>query len=162
MSEWWLVEEPEDLTSWLTIGPYTVPLNHLKFGNDKTLNTRQITRRDIILCQRTWPRHRIMNFVFTNLLRNAKVPRNSNEPCVVYDPNFPSRRVQQYLCDYPGQTATLMVPEPTNPVKELRSVTYFGVITDHTLSELADDKVELSLTLDIFKEYFPEGAMRLQ
>lgn len=158
---WWIVEEPDERISWLTIGPYTIPLYHLRYGDDKALRKRQIVRRDFIMNQSTWPRHRIMNFTFTNLLRNAKIPRRSENPCVVGGILFPAARFEQFMRDYPGRSAELLVPEPTAPVQERKNVTYFGVIIDHSVSELKDDKVEINITLDVFREYYPEGAMRL-
>jgi len=163
MSQWWVViEEAADPTSWLTIGPYTVPLNHLRFGNDKALQPRQIVRRDLVMNQTSWPRHRIMNFTYTNLLRKAQIPRNSVKPCLVNRESFPSEQVLQYLRDYPGQPATLDVPEMTNPVKEKKGVTYHGIIINHIEVELEDDRVEVTLVMDVLKEYYPEGAMKLR
>lgn len=157
----WLLEESVSQSSWLTIGPYTVELIHLKFGNDKTLQPRQILRRDVPLLQSQWPRHRILNIQYTNMLRNANVVRNL-PTCGVYSPKFAAKRLLEYLRNYPGQAATLEIPEVTNPVKEYKTIRYHGVIIDHSVVELADDRIEIAMTMDVTRERFPEGNMVLQ
>jgi hypothetical protein len=157
----WLLEESVSQSSWLTIGPYTIELTHLKFGNDKTLQPRQILRRDVPLLQSQWPRHRILNIQYTNLLRNAAVPRNL-PTCNVSYANFSAKRLLEYLRNYPGQSATLEIPEVTNPVKERKTVRYHGVIIDHSSVELADDRIEITMVMDVTRERFPEGNMVLQ
>jgi hypothetical protein len=159
----WIIEPSTDRLSWLTIGPYTVELEHLRFGNDKTLQPRQIVRRDLPMIQKSWPRHRIIRLTFSNLKRGAHFPRNKKPYYFdISGVDFPAKRVLTYLNNFPGQSATLVVPEVTNPAKELQNMVYHGVIIEHTMSEISDDKIEITFTMDVTREFFPEGEMQIQ
>lgn len=163
MSLWGLPEQGRVAYAKLKLASQTVEFDHMRFANDKVLQPRQIIYRDLVALQTDWPRHRIINIVLTNLSRNVEFPRGSTKPsCTVDNSDLPAKKAWEYLRDYPGQAVTLTVQETTKPIDEEKEIEYHGVIVSQSLTELSDDKVELALSIDVNKEFYPDGEMILK
>ena len=125
--------------AYLTISVNTVMLPHLRFGDTKTIQSRQVLRRDLVMCSRTWPKHKQLALTFTNLWRQRadSPPQSAN-------------KFWKLMRAFPGWPAKLQLPN---------GMEYYGVVLDPQGTELDNCKEEVAFTFDVSMEFFPEGIM---
>jgi hypothetical protein len=123
----------------LFIGNYAVELPHLRFGDTKVVKPRQVLRRDLIVCQHTWPKRKTLEATFANLWR----PVEGEAPTEI-------ETFWKLIRQFPGWTARIKMPS---------GIEYEGIVTVANGAEDDRCKESISFTFEVSTEFYPEGMM---
>lgn len=133
MPNWlpWIM--PEDTSTRLEIGGYSIELVRLHLGNEKTIERNEKKYNDLLLKQSGRPRSRQVSLVFGCMLKATTI-----------------KRFRTIMRQFTGWPAILIYPDNT--------ITH-GIILDYYINEVSACQANIAITYELLRDY-PQGEVQ--